>query len=213
MELQLAMDFDFNKEKAISLVEKLAESIDIIEVGTPFVMEHGLSGVEILKKRFPEKKVLADLKIADAGYYEAEAALKKGADIVTVLAVSDDMTIVNARDAAHKYGKEVMVDMLSVRNLEDRLREIDEMGADYICLHTSKDLQKLSKDTDKAFATLRKCVKKTKLAIAGGIRLESIGKFVALSPDAVIVGEGLAGVSDPEITAREMRRIIDSALA
>ena len=166
MKLQAALDFDYRSaneaqtkehpvdlaifwsELAKKLVSEAKESIDIIEVGTPFVMEYGLAPVKELKAAFPEKTILADLKIADAGYYEAAAAFKNGADIATVLAVTDDATIRNAVAAAREYGCAIMVDMLAVPNLPERLTQVDAMGVDYICLHTSKDLQRLDKDKE-----------------------------------------------------------------
>ena len=211
MKLQAALDFDYRSaneaqtkehpvdlaifwsELAKKLVSEAKESIDIIEVGTPFVMEYGLAPVKELKAAFPEKTILADLKIADAGYYEAAAAFKNGADIATVLAVTDDATIRNAVAAAREYGCAIMVDMLAVPNLPERLTQVDAMGVDYICLHTSKDLQRLDKDMSKSFEVLRSYVKNAKLAIAGGINRGSIEKFVALRPDVIIVGEGITG--------------------
>ena len=97
MKLQAALDFDYRStnrgqaeelsifwtELAQALAGEARESLDIIEVGTPFVMEYGLAPVRKLKQAFPEKLILADLKIADAGYYEAAAAFKSGADTVS----------------------------------------------------------------------------------------------------------------------------------
>lgn len=215
MELQVALDFDyyaanckkqtdhaaetleiFSVEIAKKLIADAGESIDIIEVGTPFCMEYGLGAVKALKAAYPEKKVLADLKIADAGYYEAATAYENGADITTVLAVTDDSTILNARDAARTYGREIMADMVAVQNLPERLAQIDAMGVDYICLHTSKDLQRLDQDMTKAFAELRGYVKNAKLALAGGINRSSIQKFASIDPDVIIVGEGITGAND-----------------
>ncbi len=79
MKLQLALD-DITLEDALSLVRTVRDYIDIIEIGTPFVIEYGMEAVRVMKKEFPEKEILADLKIMDAGDYEAEEALKAGAD-------------------------------------------------------------------------------------------------------------------------------------
>ena len=78
MKLQLALD-DITLEDALSLVRTVRDYIDIIEIGTPFVIEYGMEAVRVMKKEFPEKEILADLKIMDAGDYEAEEALKAGA--------------------------------------------------------------------------------------------------------------------------------------
>ena len=79
MKLQLALD-DLTLDEALELTEKVQDYIDIIEIGTPFVYQEGMRAVKMLKEHFPEKEILADMKIMDAGYYEAEEALKVGAD-------------------------------------------------------------------------------------------------------------------------------------
>lgn len=211
MKLQLALDFDLSMQDAVEMVKKTEKDVDIIEAGTPYLMDHGLEGATVLKKEFPDKLVLADLKIADAGYREAENAFLAGADIVTVLSVTDDSTIENVIKAARDQGKQVMVDMLASPNLEKRLQEIDQMGADYICLHTSKDLQKLNNDVSEAFAILKKYVKKSKVAIAGGINKESAAKYAAINPDVMVVGEGITKSEAPGETTACIKKVMMEA--
>lgn len=210
MLLQVALDFVNGEEGAKAVAEQVSSWIDIIEVGTPLIMECGLSAVRELKKAFPDKLVLADLKIADAGFQEAAAAFREGADIVTVLAVTEDSTIENTIKAAKEYGGQIMVDMLAVRNLPERLAEIDKMGADYVCLHTSKDLQKLDSDASKAFEMLRQYVKQANLAIAGGIGEATVSHYAEICPDVIIVGEGIVNSSFPAETAKKIKLIIDN---
>ena len=45
-------------------------------------MECGLDIITKIKSDYPEKIILSDLKIMDAGRYETEEALKAGADMV-----------------------------------------------------------------------------------------------------------------------------------
>ena len=81
MKLQIALD-DITLEDALVLVGKVRDYIDIIEIGTPFVYEYGMQAVRTMKEHFPDKEVLADMKIMDAGFYEAEEALKAGQYLV-----------------------------------------------------------------------------------------------------------------------------------
>lgn len=127
MKLQIALD-DVTLEGALELVKKVRDYIDIIEIGTPFVYEYGMQAVRTMKEHFPDKEILADMKIMDAGYYEAEEALKAGADYIIVLGVTDNLTIQGCKEAAEKYGKEIVVDMICVENMKERIAKLEEMS-------------------------------------------------------------------------------------
>ncbi|WP_078411584.1 orotidine 5'-phosphate decarboxylase / HUMPS family protein [Priestia abyssalis] len=73
MQLQLALDL-VNIPEAKALVKEVEEYIDIVEVGTPVVIDEGLKAVKEIKEAFPNLTVLADLKIMDAAGYEVMAA-------------------------------------------------------------------------------------------------------------------------------------------
>ncbi|MHB1335957.1 MAG: orotidine 5'-phosphate decarboxylase / HUMPS family protein, partial [Candidatus Humimicrobiaceae bacterium] len=132
--LQLALDIiDLNKAKIV--LHEVADYIDIVEIGTPFIIRYGIKVVEEIKSIFPYLPLLADLKIADAGEYESQMAFKSGADIVTVLAAAADSTIRAAIKQAVKSNKSVMIDMIGINDIEKRTSEIDKMGVNYICAH------------------------------------------------------------------------------
>ena len=57
--LQIALD-EFSLEEILALCEKVRDYIDIIEIGTPFIMREGMGTVIAFRERFPEKEILAD---------------------------------------------------------------------------------------------------------------------------------------------------------
>ena len=118
LELQLAIDL-LNKEEAAELAKKVEEYVDIVEIGTPIVINEGLPSVQHLNENINNAKVLADLKIMDAADYEVSQAVKFGADVVTILGVAEDASIKAAVEEAHKHGKELLVDMIAVQDLEN----------------------------------------------------------------------------------------------
>ena len=61
MELQLAIDL-LNKEEAAELAKKVEEYVDIVEIGTPIVINEGLPAIQHLNENISNTKVLADLK-------------------------------------------------------------------------------------------------------------------------------------------------------
>jgi 3-hexulose-6-phosphate synthase len=207
MELQLALDL-VNIPEAIALVKEVEEHIDIVEIGTPVVINEGLRAVKEMKEAFPDLKVLADLKIMDAAGYEVMKASEAGADIITILGQAEDMSIKGAVEEAKKQGKQILVDMIAVKDLAGRAKEVDEMGVDYICVHTGYDLQAVGKNSFDDLKTIKSVVKNAKTAIAGGIKIDTLAEVVEVNPDLVIVGGGIANQDDKKAAAETMQQMI-----
>ncbi|MEO2074907.1 MAG: 3-hexulose-6-phosphate synthase [Bacillus sp. (in: firmicutes)] len=208
MELQLALDL-VNIPEAIELVKEVEEHIDIVEIGTPVVINEGLHAVKAVKEAFPNLKVLADLKIMDAAGYEVMKASEAGADIVTILGTAEDMSIKGAVEEAKKQGKKILVDMIAVKDLAGRAKEVDAMGVDYICVHTGYDLQAVGKNSFEDLQTIKGVVKNAKTAIAGGIKLDTLPEVIKVQPDLVIVGGGITGQADKKAAAAKMQLMIN----
>ncbi|MDX8044389.1 3-hexulose-6-phosphate synthase [Gracilibacillus sp. S3-1-1] len=210
MELQLALDL-VNIPEGKEIVGEVEEHIDIVEIGTPVVINEGLRAVKEMKEAFPDLKVLADLKIMDAGGYEVMKASEAGADIVTVLGATDDSTIKGAVEEAQKHGTKILVDMINVKDLEERAKQVDNLGVDYICVHTGYDLQAEGENPFAQLETIKGIVNNAKTAVAGGIKLATIPEVVASQPDLVIVGGGIAGQDDKKSAASQIREVINKA--
>lgn len=209
MELQLALDL-VNIPEAIKVVKEVEEYIDIVEIGTPVVINEGLRAVKEMKDAFPNLKVLADLKIMDAAGYEVMKASEAGADIITILGAAEDMSIKGAVEEAKAQGKKILVDMIGIKDIESRAAELDELGVDYICVHTGYDLQAIGQNSFADLMTIKNVVKNAKTAIAGGIKLDTLPKVVKLKPDLIIVGGGIANQDDKART-RKMKQMIQQS--
>ncbi|MFM9280600.1 3-hexulose-6-phosphate synthase [Paenibacillus jiagnxiensis] len=208
MELQLALDL-VDIPQGIALVKEVESYIDVVEIGTPVIINEGLHAVKAMKEAFPNLKVLADLKVMDAGGYEVMKASEAGADIVTILAVAEDATIRGAVEEAKKQsGKKILVDMIGVKNLEQRAKEVDSLGVDYICVHTGYDLQAEGESPFEALKTVKGVVKHAKTAVAGGIKLGTLPEVIAAKPDLVIVGGGITGEDDKQTVAAQMQQLV-----
>ncbi|GGG75886.1 3-hexulose-6-phosphate synthase [Paenibacillus radicis (ex Gao et al. 2016)] len=207
MELQLALDL-VNIPEAKQLIKEVEPYIDIVEIGTPVVINEGLRAVKEIKEAFPDLKVLADLKVMDAAGYEVMKASEAGADIITILGVAEDMTIKGAVEEAKKQQKQILVDMIGVHDIEGRAKELDAFGVDYICVHTGYDLQAIGKNSFEDLMTIKRVVKHAKVAVAGGIKLSTLPEVIKAKPDLIIVGGGITGSEDKPATAAEMQKLI-----
>jgi len=210
VELQLALDL-VNIPEAIEVVKEVEEYIDIVEIGTPVVINEGLRAVKEMKAAFPNLKVLADLKIMDAAGYEVMKASEAGADIITILGAAEDMSIKGAVEEAKAQGNKILVDMIGIKDIKSRAKELDELGVDYICVHTGYDLQAIGQNSFEDLMTIKNVVKNAKTAIAGGIKLDTLPEVVKLKPDLIIVGGGIANQDDKAAAAAKMKQMIQQS--
>jgi len=206
--LQLALDFLEDTGQLEQFLRKIVDVVDIIEVGTPLIIRDGVKTVAEIKRMYPDMRVLADLKIADAGGPEAGIAFDAGADIVTVLGVAHDVTIRNALNEAHKNGKQIMVDLIAVKDVRKRVQEIDAMGVDYVCVHTAFDVQSADKDPLKELQMIQGILKTARVAVAGGIKPDTLPLIVALDPEIVIVGTFITGSRNIRKAALEIKQLL-----
>ena len=209
MKLQVALD-TLSLEECIQLLAQTKGSVEIAEGGTPFIIEEGMVPVKEIHKRFPKVEVLADAKIMDAGEFEADKCFEAGASIVTVLGVSHDETIQGVVRSAKNHNGKVMVDMINVHDLAARTKEIDEMGVDYICVHTAFDVQQSGQDPLEELKIVNKINHHAKSAVAGGVKLETIQDIVNEGAEIIVVGGAICNAKNRAKMAKEMTGYLKS---
>src|SRR5437870_11703481 len=98
--LQVALDHMHLKRALLAAKEAVEGGADWLEAGTPLVKSEGMEVVRQLKKLFPGRTIVADLKTMDTGALEVEMAAKAGAAVVAVMRGTDYATILEAVRAA-----------------------------------------------------------------------------------------------------------------
>lgn len=198
-------------DRSIQIAREAIEGgADWIEAGTPLIKSEGMDAVREMKKAFPGTKIIADMKTVDTGAMEVEMAAKAGADIIAMLATADNSTIEDALRAAHKYGVQIMMDLLTVPDPVERSRQLERLGVDYICVHVGIDQQMTGRDTIDFLKEIVKEVK-TPVAAAGGINVETGADAIASGAAIVIVGGSIVRSADVTGSARKIREAIDHA--
>jgi len=209
--LQVALDV-LSTQQALEIAGQIYPHVDIIEIGTPLIIVEGLRALETIKNKFPDKKYLADLKIMDAGKIEAASAFKRGADIVTVLAATDDLTIRGSLDAAEGCGGQLMADLINVRDPVARAIELCAMKVPIICFHTAFDRRGSSEDMLYHLEMVRPVVS-CQLAIAGGLTSDTVGQALSKGADILVVGSGITDQHDPREVACTIMKELEEGLA
>lgn len=211
MKLQLALD-EHKLEAALAFAEKVKEYVDIIEIGTPFVIDEGMNAVRRFKEKFPDKEILSDEKIMDGGYLESQLAFEAGASYVTVLGVTDVATAKQCVKAANDFNKKLVVDMICVSDMPKKIAEMEEIGAHVLAVHTGADQQAEGRTPLEDLKVMTEHAKKAQIAVAGGINSKTIDKYVALNPDIIIVGSAITHAEDPVLEARLIKEAMEKAV-
>ncbi len=207
MKLQLALD-DISLSESIALMEKVYDYVDIVEIGTPFIIEDGLKPVREFKRLFPNKEVLADTKVMDAGDYEARSAFRAGADYVTVLGVTDLLTVKSCVATAQEFGKTIVIDMICVDDMARRIPQLETLGVNALAVHTGVDQQAAGRTPIEDLKMMKAVSKSSLIFAAGGINLQTLPDYKTLKADVVIVGSGIRHAKDPVKTAKEIYELI-----
>jgi 3-hexulose-6-phosphate synthase len=206
MKLQVAMDL-LTVEDALELAGKVAEHVDIIELGTPLIKAAGLSAVTAVKAAHPDKIVFADMKTMDAGELEADIAFKAGADLVSVLGSADDSTIAGAVKAARAHNKGIVVDLIGVADKVSRAREARALGAKFVEFHAGLDEQaQPGYDLNGLLSAGEEA--RVPFSVAGGVNIGTIEAVQQAGADVAVAGGSIYGAADPALAAKELKAAI-----
>lgn len=209
MKLQLALDRpDLAGE--LELVAKVGRYVDLIEAGTPLLIREGIRVVREIRRRHRGRRVVADIKVIDAGEPIAELAFAAGASVVTVLGVASDEVIERVVRSAQRYDGEVMADSLGVTNLVARAKQLRQLGVNSLCLNR-RGLKLKRANSPEGVKQLTSLISEIELPIylAGGIDLPELLELRQAPLAGVIVGAAIAEAPSPVEAARQMRRAID----
>jgi 3-hexulose-6-phosphate synthase/6-phospho-3-hexuloisomerase len=205
--LQVALDL-LNEHRALAIAkESQRGGADWLEAGTPLIKSEGMNIIRKLRETFPEKTIVADMKTIDTGAFETEMASKAGADIVCILAASDNSTIIDAIKSARKYGTKIMIDLIGIKDKIKRLKEMEKFGVDYACIHVGIDEQMIGKKPIETLSEITK-ISNIPVAVAGGINSETAPELVKAGASIIIVGGAITKARDVQKATRDIKKAI-----
>ncbi|MEY4195789.1 MAG: hypothetical protein RLZZ226_2157 [Pseudomonadota bacterium] len=208
--IQLALD-SLDVNQTLRLASLAANYVDIFEIGTPCIKHNGVSLVRELKRRFPSKLILVDLKTMDAGEYEATPFYAAGADICTVLGVSGLPTIAGVIKAANAHNAEVQVDLINVPDKVSCARESAKLGAQIIGVHTGLDAQAAGQTPFADLSAIAKLGLPVRISVAGGIKQATVQQVARAGASIVVVGAAIYGAASPADAAKEIFELAAAA--
>ena len=199
--LQIALDHN-DLESALADVMNVGDIVDILEVGTILCLQEGQKAIRCIRSMFPEKKVVADTKCADAGGTVAKNVTDAGADWMTVICCATIPTMI----AAAKEVKELQVELYGDWTYEQAQKWLDA-GISQAIYHQSrdallagetwgeKDLNRVKKLIDMGF----------RVSVTGGLDVGTLKLFEGVDVYTFITGRGITAAEDPKQAAKDFQ--------
>lgn len=200
MKLQVALD-RLHEDEAVCMARLLSADVDILEIGTSFTKEFGVSFMERMRRECQDVCLLADIKIVDEAAYESKLYYEAGADIITVMGCSDIATLRIVQSCAKQYGRRYLIDLMQAdATMLDKVQEFDDA---IFCIHLASDAQGdiVSDAVNIKKALPQNCI----TAAAGGIREEHLPALEQAGIDIAIIGSAITKANDPKGALQEMK--------
>lgn len=209
--LQIALD-TLDLPSALGPLQRAAPHVDVIECGTILVLCEGMSAVRAVRALFPDKQVLADVRIAEAGSKIARLAFEAGADLVSCVAGASLTTIEQVCKVAAELGGEVQVELSDEWFDADRARAWRAAGVEHVIVKRSRDreaagdLSWKAEDLDRVDELAGMGFTVT---VTGGVSARDLPDFAGRSVGIVIAGRAIVEADDPAAAALTLRRTMD----
>lgn len=196
--VQLSLDL-IDLDEAMRTAEMaLRAGVDWLEVGTPLIIAEGLRGVRELRARYPEVPIVADLKITDGGWLEAEMAAKAGASMLVVMGQAHPETVELVAKAGRDFGAKIMGDNMAMPDPVAGAKRLEELGCDYVIHHIGFDMRTLRRERGLSAPTpldrLREVVNAVSIPVqaVGGLTIQQAIETPKYGAPLVVIGAPLA---------------------
>lgn len=193
--LQVAIDIP--DIKAVQKVLKQIPESDhlVIEAGTPLIKRYGVDVVHSIREVRPNAFVVADLKTLDTGNLEARMVADATADAVVISGLAPVSTLEKAIKEAKKTGIYAVVDMLNVEKPVEVVKQLS-VKPDIVELHRAIDVEGESKHSWGDIPALKKLSERMLVAVAGGIRVDTVKDALKSGADILVVGRAITKAKD-----------------
>ncbi len=207
--LQLALDCTSVEEAIRDCATGVVDAIDILECGYSLIAAEGARVVKIMREIYPDKPLLADLKIVDAGNKIGGMLLDGRPQYTTVLCNCEPGTIIAVQEEAKKRNLDTKIQIELYGNWSfDDVKMWKELGVSQLTLQHSGD--KPGGWTDEEIETLKKlCEYGMDVAATGSIGYDDLEKFRGIPVSCFIFGRAIRGAADPKAEALRIKAKIN----
>jgi 3-hexulose-6-phosphate synthase len=196
--VQISLDLIDLQEALDTAALAIRAGVDWLEVGTPLILAEGMRAVREIRARFPQTPLVADLKVTDGGWLEAEMAIKAGADMVVVMGQAHHETIELVAKACRDRGAKAMGDNMNMPSAVAGAQLLESLGCDFVIHHIGYDMRTLRRQRGLPAPTpldqLRDVVNAVSVPVqaVGGLTVQQAIDTPSYGAPLVVIGAPLA---------------------
>lgn len=212
--LQIALD-TYDLPSALSPLQKAAPHIDVIECGTILCLAEGMHAVRVIRSLFPDKLILADVRIAEAGSLISKMAFDAGADWVSVVSGATLNTVEAVIKEAAKHHGDVQIELIDGWTWE-QAQQWRALGIQQVITHRSRDGEAKGELTwsQRDFDEIRRLADLGfKVTVTGGVKPADVPLFAGVPVYVFITGRGIYAAADPAAAAQQFKTAIQTTFA
>ncbi|MDZ7293602.1 3-keto-L-gulonate-6-phosphate decarboxylase UlaD [Mycoplasmopsis pulmonis] len=205
--LQIALD-NLTIESAIEDAKKASKYLDVIEVGTILISSEGKKAIKEIVKAFPDKIIVADGKVADAGKIFGQMFFSQGAHFTTAICAAEVETMAQLLAVAKEYDPNNDVQIELTSNFSwDQAKSWAQRGIKQAVWHRSRDAQAAgAKWSKNDLDSIKKLIDLGfKVTVTGGIEVDDIKFFKDLPIYIFIAGRSIRDAKNPEQAAKDFQ--------
>jgi len=205
MKLQLSFELS-DLDRALAIAHEVHQYADLFEIGSLLIGHHGIAAVRRFRDAFPEKTLLANIKIVDRPKSFVDAYAQAGANWVTVLAGTTESVIHRACRTAHDHNMKVMLDLIDASSLGQAALEAKSLGVDTLLFH-----KPIEQENELAFLDDWDMVHgNTELPVyvSAQITRKTIQDVLQVAPSGIVISEAVTHVDNPSEEAAFFSQII-----
>lgn len=205
--LQIALDLIYERDVDRIVSEIPQSSKILLEAGTPLIKSLGISVVKKLKKYHPKAYIVADMKTLDVGEIEVFIAETQKANAASISGLASIETIESSLRAGKSMNIDIILDLMNVENpiqLLEKLTRIPEI----ILFHRGIDQEGNMEHPWEIIAEIKSKYKKTLVAVAGGLNLQTSSKALNNGADVIVIGRAITQSKEISLSVKEFLELL-----
>ncbi len=188
--LQIALDL-VDKTELERILLKIPDSDKILlEAGTPLIKKFGIDIVKFIREFHPSSYIIADMKTLDVGWLEVQISAEASANAVAISGLAPNETLVSSIEEAEKRNIAIFLDCMNVESPSKILENLTKKP-EVVLFHRGIDQEGKIDHPWNNIKIIKEKFSECKIAIAGGLNLETSARALNNGADIIIIGRAI----------------------